>query len=128
MGGKMEVEVDKTNEENKAMEPVTKTISKKFMSKVACQESMEKVEVKIQFSGHKFKAENLDVQVINGDFLIVKAEDDVEKFERKFKLPSKSLVEKIESKFDTKEEDIQTLMINIPKDVKVVQLPIATDE
>merc|ERR1712018_798772 len=110
------------------MEPVIKTVSKKFMSKVACQETMEKVEIKIQFGGHKFKAENLDVQVINGDVLIVKAEDYEEKFERKFKLPSKSLVEKIESKFDTKEDDIQTLMINIPKDIKVVQVPIAMDE
>merc|ERR1712062_771644 len=126
--GKMEVEVDKTNKENKDMEHITKTISKKFMFKVACQETMEKVEIKIQFGGHKFKAENLDVQVINGDVLIVKAEDEEEKFERKFKLPSKSLVEKIESKFDTKEDDIQTLMISIPKDVKVVQVPIAMDE
>ena len=57
--------------------------------------------------------------------MIVKAEDDEEKFERKFKLPSNILVEKIESKFDTKEDDTQTLMINIPKDVKVVQVPIA---
>merc|ERR1712018_729164 len=126
--GKMEVEADNTNEENKDMEPVTKIVSKKFMSKVACQETMEKVEIKILFVGHKFKAENLDVQVINGDVLIVKADDDVEKFEKKFKLPSKSFIEKIESKFDTKEEDIQTLMINIPKDVKVVQVPIAMDE
>merc|ERR1712173_262195 len=126
--GKMEVEVDKTNEENKDMEPIIKTVSKKFMSKVACQETMEKVEIKIQFGGHEFKAENLDVQVVNGDVLIVKAEDDEEKFARKFKLPSKSLVEKIESKFDKKEDDVQTLMINIPKDVKVVQVPIAMDE
>merc|ERR1712173_340666 len=86
--GKMEVEVDKTNQENKSMEPVTKTVSKRFMCKVACQETMEKVEIKIQFGGHKFKAENLDVQVINDDVLVVKAEDDKEKFERKFKLPS----------------------------------------
>merc|ERR1711963_529180 len=126
--GKMEVEVDKTNKENKVMEPVIKTFSKKFMSKVARQETMEKVEINIQFGGHKFKAENLDVQVINGNVLIVKAEDDEEKFERKFKLPSKSLVEKIESKFDTKEENTQTLMITIPKVVKVVQVPIAMDE
>merc|ERR1712110_912053 len=126
--GKMEVEADKTNNENKDMEPVIKTVSKKFMSKVACQETMEKVEIKIQFGGHKFKAENLDVQVVNGNVLVVKAEDDEEKFERKFKLPSNILVEKIESKFDTKEEDTQTLMINIPKDVKVVQVPIAMDE
>jgi len=126
--GKMEVEVDKTNQENKSLEPVTKTVSKRFMCKVACQETMEKVEIKIQFGGHKFKAENLDVQVINDDVLVVKAEDDEEKFERKFKLASNVLVEKIESKFDAKEEETQTLMINIPKDVKVVQVPIAMDE
>merc|ERR1711996_64891 len=124
----MEVEVNKTNTENKDMEPAIRATSKKFMSKVACQETLEKVEIKIQFGGHKFKAENLDVQVINGNVLVVKAEDDEEKFERKFKLYSNILVEKIESKFDTKEEDTQTLMINIPKDVKVVQVPIAMDE
>merc|ERR1719461_1067163 len=71
--GKMEVEVDKANEGNKAMEPITKTISKRFMTKVAYQESMEEVEIKIQFGGHKFNAENLDVQVINDNVLIVKA-------------------------------------------------------
>merc|ERR1712173_181434 len=54
--GKMEVEVNKTNEENEDMEPIIKTVSKKFISKVACQETMEKVEIKIQFGGHKFKA------------------------------------------------------------------------
>jgi len=124
----MEVEVDKANEEDKSMEPVTKTVSKRFMSKVACQEMMEKVEIKIQFGGHKFKAENLDVQVINDNVLVVKAEDDEEKFERKFKLSSNVLLEKIESKFDVKEEDVQTLIITIPKDVKVTQVPIAMDE
>merc|ERR1712012_1160814 len=126
--GKMEVEVDKANEGNKAMEPITKTISKRFMSKVACQETMEKVEIKIHFGGHKFKAENLDFQAINDNVLVVKAEDNVEKFERKFKLSSDILVEKIESKFDVKEEDVQTLIINIPKNVKVTQVPIAMDE
>merc|ERR1712062_771530 len=125
---KMEVEVDKTNKENKSMEPVTKTTSKRFMFKVSCQETMEKVEIKIQFGRHKFKAENLDVQVINDNILVVKAKDDEEKFERKFKLSSDVLVEKIESKFDVKEEDVQTLIINIPKDVKVTQVPIAMDE
>merc|ERR1712004_711982 len=124
----MEVEVDKTNKENKSVEPVTKTVSKRFMFKVSCQETMEKVEIKIQFGGRKFKAENLDVQVINDNVLVVKAEDDVEKFERKFKLSSDILVEKIESKFDVKEEDVQTLVVNIPKNVKVSQVPIAMDE
>ena len=125
---KMKVQVNKETEENKGIVPTTETISKNFMSNVSCHENMEKVEIKIQLHGHKFKAENLDVQVVNGDVLIVKAEDDEEKFERKFKLPSNTLVEKIESKFDVKEENTQTLMINIPKDVKIVQVPIAMDE
>merc|ERR1712173_41476 len=125
---KMEVEVDKTNQENRSMEPATKTVSKRFMFKASCQETMEKVEIKIQFGGHKFKVENLDVQVINDNVLVVKAEDDKEKFERKIKLSSDILVEKIESKFDAKEKDVQTLIINIPKDVKVTQVPIAMDE
>merc|ERR1711963_792701 len=129
---KIEAEVDKTNEQNRIIKSTTQTISKPFMSKVSCQETMEKVEIKIQFHGHKFKAENLDVQVVNGDVLIVKARDDEQKFERKFKLPSNTLantlVEKISSKFDVKEEDFQTLLINIPKDVKFFQVPIVMEE
>merc|ERR1711953_1648398 len=61
----MEVAVDKINGENKIIEPTPQTVSKPLMSKVSCQETMEKVEIKIQFHGHKFKAENLDVQVVN---------------------------------------------------------------
>merc|ERR1712200_280434 len=67
----MEVAVDKINEENKIIEPKIQIVSKPFMSKVSCQETMEKVEVRIQFHGHKFKAENLDIQVVNTDVLIV---------------------------------------------------------
>merc|ERR1712170_34291 len=128
----VEVAVDKTNRENKIIEPKTQIVSKPFMSKVSCQETLEKIEIKIQFHGHKFKAENLDVQVVNSDFLIVKAKDDEEKFEKKFKLPSNTLantlVEEISSKFDVKEEDFQTLLINIPKDVKFFQVPIVMAE
>merc|ERR1712213_255716 len=118
---KSEVEVDKNDEANKAMEPVTKTISKQFMSRVSCQEDMDAVKMKIQFHGHKFNAEDLDIQVI-------KAEDDEEKFEKKFKLPSNVVLDKIESKFDKKEENMQTLIINIPKDVKKFQVPISMEE
>merc|ERR1711988_309275 len=129
---KMKVSLDKINEENKVVEPKTRVLSKPFMSKVSCQETLEKIEIKIQFHGHKFKAENLDVQVVNSDVLIVKAKDDEEKFEKKFKLPSNTLantlVEKISSKFDVKEEDFQTLLINIPKDVKLFQVPIVMEE
>jgi len=125
---KMEVQSDKNSEEKKAVEPVTKTNLKQFMSSVRCLEDMERVEIKVQFHGHKFKAENLDVQVINDDILVVKAEDDEEKFERKFKLSSNVLFDKIESKLDNKEENLQTITINIPKDVKKIQVPISMEE
>merc|ERR1712018_129197 len=81
--GKMDVEVSKTYDENKDLQPVDKTVSKLFMTKVACQETMDNVEIKIQFAGHKFKAENLNIQVINDNALVVRAEDDEEKFEKK---------------------------------------------
>merc|ERR1711988_603109 len=109
--GKMDLEISKGNEENKALDPLNEAVSKRFMTKVVCQETMDKVEIKIQFAGHKFKAE-----------------DNVEKFEKKFKLPSNILVEKIESKFDVKDEDTQTLLINVPKDVKVIQVTISKNE
>ena len=126
--GKIEANADKSNEENKTVEPETKMTSKQFMSRVSCQEDMEKVEIKIQLHGHKFKAENLDVHVINNDVLVVKAEDDQEKLERKFKLSSNVLVDKIESKFDVKEENAQTLSIRVPKDIKRIQVPISMEE
>merc|ERR1719367_1740654 len=62
----MEVAVDKINGGNKIIEPKTQIVSKPFLTKVSCQETMEKVEIKIQFHGHKFKAEDLEVQVVNG--------------------------------------------------------------
>jgi len=128
----MEVAIDKINRENEIIDPKIEIISNPLMSKVSCQETMEKLEIKIQFHGHKFKAENLDIQVVNQDVLIVKATDDEEKFEGKFKLPSNDLanilVEKISSKFDVKEKDFQTLLINIPKDVKFFQVPIVMEE
>merc|ERR1711874_253810 len=122
------LEVDKTNEENQIIEPKIQTASKPIMSKVSCQETLEQIEMKIQFYGHKFKAENLDIQVVNRDVLIVKAKDDEETFERKFKLSSNTLVEKIASKFDVNEENSQTLIIEIPKDVKIFQVPITMNE
>merc|ERR1712012_863426 len=114
--------------ENKTMVPVVKTVSKSFMSKVISQEDMEKVNITVVLCGHKLQPENLDVQVINNNVLVVKAKDDEEKFERKFKLPTNVLFDQIESKFDTKEENVQTLTINIPKDVKKFQVPISMEE
>ena len=44
--GKIEVQANKPSEENKVMEPVMKTNSKRFMSSVLCQENLEKVQIR----------------------------------------------------------------------------------
>merc|ERR1711868_270982 len=98
--------------EKKSVKKSSDSTMKESEMEVAVDKINGKIEIKIQFHGHKFKAENLDIHVVNSDVLIVKAKDDEEKFERKFKLPSNTLantlVEKISSKFDVKEEDSQT--------------------
>merc|ERR1712173_264150 len=104
----------------------TKKALRKFISKISYNETLE--EIKIQFHGHEFKSEDLDVQVINEDLLLVKAGDSEEKFEKKFQLPSNALMEKIDSKFEVKEKEVQTLTVNIPKDMKIVQIPITVNE
>ena len=110
----MEVKIDGTNEENKNW------ISPPHCSSChSFREDMEKVEIKIQYLGSKFKPENLDVQVINDDVLFVKAEDGEEKFEDLIKLPSNVLVNEILSKFVIIDEKTQTLFTVFPKDIKV---------
>merc|ERR1712062_659517 len=44
--GKTEIEVDKAKEGNKAMEPITKTISKRFMSKLHAKKPWKKLKLK----------------------------------------------------------------------------------
>merc|ERR1712018_219226 len=122
----MDVVSAQPKESNKEVQEVSKVT--KMGSKVYVNETLEKVEIKVEFLGHKFKGEHLEVKVINGNVLVVKAEDGDKQFERKFSLPDKCNIEKIESKFNTKEYDKQTINITIPKDVKVVQIPIAMDE
>lgn len=109
-------------------EAPVKQVFKRFGTKVSVNENMEKTEIKIELLGHKFKPEDLEVQVVDGNVLVVKAEEGEPKFERRFNLPAKSLVDKIESVFNMKEEDKQTLTIKIPKDLKVVQVPISLME
>ena len=118
------------DKENKTVEPAT-VINWEWVHKLnnGYKEGIEKVEIKIQFHGHKFREENLDVQVINNDILFVKAEDHEEKFKQKFKLPAwypdpHFSVEKIQFKFDINEDKTQTLVINIYKDVKRIQVPV----
>ena len=118
---KLESEEEKTNKNNSIM-----------TSKVMVKEDLEKMEIKIELFGAKFKPEHLDINVVNGCVatLVVKAEDgDDQKFERQFKLPSETNIDKIDSKFFyKKDKDKQTLQITIPKDVKIVQLPISMEE
>merc|ERR1712047_25577 len=104
------------------LEPVTKKAFRRFMSKVSFNETLEKIEIKIQFLVHEFKSEHLDVQVIDEKIMAVKAEDSEENFEKKFQLPSNALIEKIDSKLEMKDKEIQSLIVNIPKDVKIVQI------
>merc|ERR1712062_78518 len=121
-------EMDVQVQPEQSKEVMVEKVFTKFGSKVSVNETLEKVEIKVDLFGHKFNAKHLDVQVVDGNLLIVKAEDGDKKFERKFKLPQNANIDKIQPKFSKQEEDKQTLTINIPKEVKIVQLPIAMDE
>jgi HSP20 family molecular chaperone IbpA len=102
-------------------------ICKKHMTKINAIETNDNVEIKIEFSGrHKFKGEDLDVQVVNGEDLLVQAEAGDQKFEKKFKLASNCQVDNIVVRY---KEDQQHLSILVPKKSnKVTQIPIAIDE
>merc|ERR1711963_869985 len=82
----MEVQVQPERSREVAPKEITQVVTK-FGSKVSVNETLEKVEIKVDLIGHKFTTEHLDVQVIDENLLIVKAEDGDKKFERKFKLP-----------------------------------------
>jgi HSP20 family molecular chaperone IbpA len=114
-----------------------------LMTQVYVDENLDRVQIQIEFSGYNLKPENLDVQVVNNDVLLVKAENDQKQkiFERKFKLPAKCQLDNIQPKFKSgggdaavenseQEDDIttQTLNILVPKvDVKkTVNIPINT--
>merc|ERR1712004_821835 len=48
---KTENQVENACKENQSLEPVTKKAFRRFMSKVSYNESLEKIEIKIQFHG-----------------------------------------------------------------------------
>ena len=89
--------------------------SRSFSSNVNFHENKKKVEIEIQFTGHKFKEEDLNIRVTKRNRLIVKLEDDEEKFRERFTLPQNALVDKIESTFAGKKGKAQIITINIPK-------------
>ena len=100
------------------------------MTNVLVMEDLEKKEIKIELFGSKFKPEHFKINVVYGCVatLVVKAKDGDQTFERQFKLPSETNIYKMKSKFIYKTEEKQTLEITIPKDVKIVQLPISMEE
>jgi len=112
---------------------------KRLLTQVYVDENLDRVQIQIEFSGYDLKPEDLDVQVVNNNILLVKAEKNDQKiFERKFKLPAKCQMDNIQPKFNAggaadenseQEEDsniTQTLNILVPKvDVKkTVNIPI----
>ena len=114
---------------------------KRLLTQVYVDENLDRVQIQIEFSGYDLKPEDLDVQVVNNNILLVKAEKNDQKiFERKFKLPAKCQMDNIKPKFNAggaadenseQEEDsniTQTLNILVPKvDVKkTVNIPINT--
>merc|ERR1712018_63623 len=125
-------EVENTNEElkienSKQDNKVEQASCKKILTHINVEENDKEAEIRIDFIGRNFQGEHLDVQVVNGKMLI-KAEHENDKFERRFNLPDNSKIDAIESKFKAKDEEKQSLIINIPKDVKIVQVPIAMEE
>ena len=114
---------------------------KRLLTQVYVDENLDRVQIQIEFSGYDLKPEDLDVQVVNNDILLVKAEKNDQKiFERKFKLPAKCQFDNIQPKFNaggaadenSEQEEAsnitQTLNILVPKvDVKkTVNIPINT--
>jgi len=114
---------------------------KRLLTQVYVDENLDRVQIQIEFSGYDLKPEDLDVQVVNNDILLVKAEKNDQKiFERKFKLPAKCQMDNIKPKFNdggvadenSEQEEAsnitQTLNILVPKvDVKkTVNIPINT--
>merc|ERR1712062_719155 len=114
---------------------------KRLLIQVHVDENLDRVQIQIELSGYDLKPEDLDVQVVNNDILLVKAEKNDQKiFQRKFKLSAKCQMDNIKPKFNDggvadenseQEEDsniTQTLNILVPKvDVKkTVNIPINT--
>ena len=100
--------------------------SRSFSSNVDFNENKKKVEIEIKFTGHKFKEEDLTVRVTKRNRLIVKLEDDEEKFRETFRLPESAIVDKIESAFDVRKGKVQTITISIPKNTTAI--PTLTDD
>ena len=98
--------------------------SKHLMTVVNTKEDFESIKINIEFHGHHFKEEDLNIELEHKTTLIVSLEDADSKFERYFSLPDQCKIDKIKSKFSIwhkGDQTIQTLHIKIPKE-KVQQI------
>jgi len=116
----------KTDSQKTQMEPVK--VTKKTSQNMSIKEDMAQLQIKIELEGYNIKPETLDVQVINDEIIQVKSDSEDLKFDRKFKIPLRSEVEKIDCKIDSKEEGKHSIIITIPKANKIKQIPIAVME
>merc|ERR1711874_608568 len=91
--------------ENEVAQAVLKNQPRSSIQQVSQQkrlyvdENLDRVQIQIEFLGYDLKPEDLDVQVVNNNILLVKAEKNDQKiFERKFKLSAKCQMDNIKPK------------------------------
>ena len=83
---------------------------------------MEKLVIELVLIGYKLKPDDFEVKAINNEILEIKADTEV----KKINLDESSLCPrmfKIECKFQIKEDILQEITINCPKQVKVTSIP-----
>ena len=98
--------------------------SNHLMTVVNTNEDFEAIKISIEFHGHHFKEEDLNIELKDKTMLIVSLEDAENSFERYFRLPNQCKMDKIKSKFSKWHkgcQTIQTLHIKIPKE-KIQQI------
>ncbi len=125
----MEVNGDKEKEVAEVQPQVVKKVAR-LSTMINVNEDLQKLSIDITLDGHKFEAEHLEVQVVDNDVLVVKAEDGDKKFERRFRLPAKANLDKIEARIsvDKEKENRQKFAITVPKEVNVKTIPISMEE
>jgi len=112
---------NKTESEKTQMEPVK--VAKKNSKSISVNEDLMRTEIKIELEGYDITAENVDVQVMNDEIIQIKIDAEELKFDRKFKIPSRSQIDEIECKIDAKEEGKQNILITIPKNNQIKNIP-----
>ena len=118
-------DLEKHSDDKREVEPV---VTKRTSQNVSVKEDLSQMEIKVELQGYNIKPEDLDVQVINDAIIQVKAESENLQFDRKFKIPANTQMDKIECKVSAPQEQKQTVSILIPKANKVTPIPVAMME